>query len=295
MLYLTDDFIAIEGTKNSDNPLLTTVDYFTTYFAGAKSYIMKNILLIAAALLSINASAQITLEHSYTNSDNIQVYNLEGEGYKYVITDHVGKTIRIYNTDHSLWKQISVSLPNGVSLFYVSYVSTKLFNADGNAEFLMSYYENISGTLKGTTHCIGDNGSVIYTFNDIASPYITKVGDAWKLMANEYISGSHKSLVYSLPGNYITTIRKTNSSEAETQLFPNPVETTATLRYNLGAGVSAGILSIYDMNGTKVRDYTITSDFQSISIERGTLPSGNYVYKVSTKEYGSVGERFTVK
>lgn len=256
---------------------------------------MKKILLIASMLFAYNADAQITLEHTYNNSSNIQVYNLENEGYKYVITDYSTKSVRIYNTDHSLWKTVNVSLPSSVTSFYVTYVSTKLFNTDGNVEFLIWYYENISGNVKATAQCIGENGSSLYNFNDAASPFVVKVGESWKLIYSKYASNSNESYVYSLPGNYITAVKKTSVDGFESKLYPNPVDNVATLSYKLPEGTKTAELSIYNMHGQKLRDYNITSDFQTITIESGNLNPGNYTYQIKAPGFISEGEQFIVR
>jgi hypothetical protein len=41
----------------------------------------------------------------------MEVVNIEGDGYKYLGVDTATKDIKIYNTDHSLWKTIHTNIP----------------------------------------------------------------------------------------------------------------------------------------------------------------------------------------
>ena len=82
---------------------------------------MKKILFIALVAFVMNAclpigiaKAQITLEHSYANAstystgmDQLVVVNFTVSGERYVRINREGKTIDIYNMNHSLLKSIS--------------------------------------------------------------------------------------------------------------------------------------------------------------------------------------------
>ena len=93
---------------------------------------MKKLFTIALITIgAVYAKAQVVLEHSYNENWPMEVVNIEGDGYKYLGIDTTTKAIKIYNTDHSLWKTINTSIPQGATIYSVSsYASKYLFNAD---------------------------------------------------------------------------------------------------------------------------------------------------------------------
>lgn len=98
---------------------------------------MRTILTIALTTLSLLARAQVTLEHSYSSNWQMEVVNIEGDGYKYLGVDTATKDIKIYNTDHSLWKTIHTNIPQSAVIYSTSsYASKYLFNADNKIELM---------------------------------------------------------------------------------------------------------------------------------------------------------------
>jgi hypothetical protein len=86
---------------------------------------------VSALLISNSINAQISLEHTYSgNSTNSSIgfINLSASGDKYVINDFSLNQIKLYNTNHSLWKTITIpSLPNTIGYYYQN-ISENLFN-----------------------------------------------------------------------------------------------------------------------------------------------------------------------
>ena len=87
---------------------------------------MKQIFSTLILLFSIaTLHGQITLQHTYNYST--AVVKLETLGYKYYLMDVPTKQVRIYNMDHSLFKTINCTVPNGYFLADIKFVSENLF------------------------------------------------------------------------------------------------------------------------------------------------------------------------
>jgi hypothetical protein len=109
---------------------------------------MKKVIFIALLALNINASAQVTLEHTYdsastcvsTVNGQLMIINFEISGKQYVKINRQGKLISIYNLNHSLLKNISLTdfptnAPYG-TIGDILYFSENLFNTDSKIEFM---------------------------------------------------------------------------------------------------------------------------------------------------------------
>ncbi|MBM3435873.1 MAG: hypothetical protein FJY07_06630, partial [Bacteroidetes bacterium] len=68
--------------------------------------------------------SQIMLDHTY--SGWASVANLSVSGYKYHVLDTQTETLKLYNTDHSLWKTVNLSVPSGYTLM------TNVYNVSEN-------------------------------------------------------------------------------------------------------------------------------------------------------------------
>lgn len=85
---------------------------------------MKRFALLIAIIIIVKlASGQITLESTYNFSGTYT--KLANSGYKFYVMDVGVNQCRIYNTDHSLWKTINLSVPNGSYLYDIRYVTEK--------------------------------------------------------------------------------------------------------------------------------------------------------------------------
>jgi len=255
---------------------------------------MKKLFTIAMMILFVGAKAQVVLEHSYSTNWQMEVVNIEGDGYKYLGVDTTTKDIKIYNTDHSLWKTINTSIPQDATISSAnSYASKYLFNADNKIEVLVSFY-TLSPTIVYTATLYNEDGVVLNTFNNTALCNIANVNGNWKLLAR---NGSFPPYtdVYTLPGQWTGVSVLGKATPDASNIFPNPVENTATIMYSLPAGVHQGTLSVYNGAGTLIRTYNVTSQFNSIMISKGELPAGIYVYDITTSTGRQAGQKFVVQ
>lgn len=243
---------------------------------------MKPIYLFILLLLSKSTFAQLILEHTYSESNYVTLVSIEGEGNKYLSVDSSSKNVLLYNEDHSLWKRINTILPDNSVLESISCVSKKLIDLDDDIELAYSFVVPSSSSAPPlfVTRIYKEDGTILMTLPDVWKCTPVKVNSNWKILA--YTTTKSETEVYSVPGAYLSIKRPEfdGSSEYLSLLYPNPMESSATLNYQLPKGTHVAKLKVYDINGKIMREYDITDQFSEILIGRGDLPSGLYTYKL---------------
>lgn len=260
---------------------------------------LLSILLLTLACLS--AKAQMTLEHTYTNTGSFQVVRLEDEGDKYMIFDTLMDKVVFYNPDHSIWKSVAVNHP-ARRWPALTFAATKLYNLDSKVEFGFWYYETTTTTPYTTIFyaCVAnEDGTIVQKIKDVYYPTPIKVDGKWKIQCYDAFANAYKYHIYSVPGSMpqqTTGMKPDATSEgSSTNLYPNPMDNAATLAYSLPAGVYEGAIHIYNAAGQQVRSYNISSQFSNILVSRGELPPGHYTYKVTAQNTAPVSRMFIIQ
>jgi len=272
---------------------------------------MKKILFIALLAFCMNAKAQITLEHTYDNASTYSTFNqliivnFEVSGERYVRIDRSGKTIDIYDMNHSFIKSISFAgFPQTSNQTpYFLYLSENLFNTDSKIEFMYCYSQGYPVTTD-YTRIYNEDGSLIfqadsmYPLELVNTPqqqypiYNTSYGT--KMILSNVYTGQAK--VYSLPGTLSTSIAEANGQLMQMQngqisnLYPNPSNGAVTLQYELPKGEQEGELILYNMQGSEVKRYKVDNTFKDVLIDNTQLPTGTYFYQLQTNK-GAVGTK----
>src|SRR5210317_1798820 len=83
-----------------------------------------SIITFTALFLGIFLQAQVTLEKTYNYSGTLTA--IDSNEYKYFVMDVPMKQCRIYNEDHSLFKTINLTVPEGYFLYDIKFVSRKV-------------------------------------------------------------------------------------------------------------------------------------------------------------------------
>jgi hypothetical protein len=255
--------------------------------------------------------SQINLLHTYDSASTcntsvngqLMIVNFEISGQRYVKINRQGKCISIYNLNHSLLKNISLSsfpvnAPYG-TVGDVLYLSENLFNTDSKIEFMYSLV-NYGGSSV-YTGIYNEDGVLIFSDSAIAAVkvnyplqqfpiYNTPEGT---IMILSYKNGQAK--VFSLPGTLSEGIVEANGqlmqqSGTFSNLYPNPGNGAVTLVYELPIGESEGELVLYDLQGTEVKRYTVDNTFKDVIIDNTQLPAGTYFYQLQTSK-GAVGTK----
>lgn len=253
---------------------------------------MKNILLYTALVCSAGIKSQITLENTYSTVGFISSIELSTSGYKYALVDAPNGVVKLYNTNHSLWKTMNMPKPAGAIFYYTaSAISEGLFNTDSKVEFVYSYYATntpSTGMINFTTTVIQEDGTVLLNTPG-RYPYIQKHGSAYKLLiqvdtANKM--AAKETQVYSLPGSMpvITSMAK-KADENFDQLaspVPNPSAGKAIIPYSLSSPTAD--ITFYDVNGKEVKKFTVDGTFNTLEVDNTDLPAGTYFYTVDGSE-----------
>lgn len=165
---------------------------------------------------------------------------------------------------------------------------------------IMKLKATLSSTLSGGTYWVvwattgsGSSGPWI--------PPVTKLGMLQTGNAvqsttagiwNPCVDGSNTlGMPFKLYGQGVTTtsMADENSAVNEISIAPNPVVTNATVRIELslqsGLKIDDVAFRVYDQLGREVLNYNNIS--LAFDIERGTLSSGTYLYKVINKSNGT--------
>ena len=102
----------------------------------------KNLFaLLFATIITSYTFGQITLEKTYS-SENLQVYTNSTETYYYTVGWNLS-TIKIYNSDYSLKKQFTPTIPAGYEMVVRAYdnffLTKNIFNFDNLLEIVVAF------------------------------------------------------------------------------------------------------------------------------------------------------------
>ena len=247
------------------------------------------------------AHSQITFEHSYDYSGNYT--KLANSGYKIYLMDVVNSKCLIYNTNHTSWKTINLSVPANNYLYDIKYVSENLFTTDNSLALAYVYYsyDATNQYYTYTARIIKENGTELQTIPGCQYLYIVDLGELGTKMEAYVFDYSQlyytvKTRYYTLPGNLINGVQdKSIIGLSASKAYPNPAGAIATIPYTLPDGQFEGTLTITDMQGKAVQTYTVDRNFDHIIIETGQLPRGVYLYYLQSGNYSSPAEKLIVQ
>jgi hypothetical protein len=248
----------------------------------------KTILFFAFLVLMMNARAQIYLEKTYPASTGLTELSISG--YKYFLMDVVNNQCKLFNLDHSAWKTINLSIPAGMYLYDIKYVSETLFNTDNKVELAYIYYSYDTTLLYYTyyTKVINENGLELLSIPGCAYLEVKTPGtNGTKMLAYVYdysiILWTLNTLVYSLPGSL-----PAGGIDAENvpvkKPFPNPASAMVTIPYELPNGVNTADIRLLNVSGQVVKSYIVDRTFRELIVQTADLPKGVYIYQVKTNQ-----------
>jgi hypothetical protein len=249
----------------------------------------------------LHIKAQITQEETYPTLAG--AYKLDVSGVKYLVdsTNNINFNLKLYNTDHTLFK--SINFPNpypNFSTHNISYLSENLFDTDAGIEFAVTFINapngfrfvifNEDGTILFNRNKAEPAG-VATSFNS-NGPYLGIIPtlDGTKMILQTHNPTSR--IVYSLPGTLpcwecnggFTGNRPGDSNtiqEWNSNIYPNPSSDETKIEYTLPVDCKTATLTIFSMEGKIMKSYTITSDFNYILLYNNDLPSGTYYYQIT--------------
>jgi hypothetical protein len=246
----------------------------------------KNLLYLFITFSSISFSQ--TLEKSYiTEGDERNFINYvfisSNNNLYYLTLDNNDNKLKIYNNDHTLYKDISLTIPGGYNLNRVIFSSDLLFNSDSKFEILISLEGNGVSKLVLFNE---DGGDSIFDFGDKWTANVFKDGNNYKLITSKYHFSSGQVVhydIYSLSGT-LSTSQENLLNQQKMISFPNPssdiINITNPLKNNARDKVK-----VYDINGRKVLEKEIIGNGENIELNISDLSKGIYNYRI--RDFGN--------
>jgi hypothetical protein len=267
--------------------------YFCPVNIKSNHKMKKPFLILVFLALMTTSYAQITLEHTYPASSTLT--ELSVSGYKYYLMDVPNSQCRIYNTDHSLWKTIAVTIPNGMYLSNIQYVSDSLFNKDSKVELAYTYYSYDTTLLYFTyyTKVIDEDGIELLAIPGCSFVDIIATGSVGtKLLAYVYdyslLPYTINTLVYSLPGNLPPGGISVEGEVFLKKAYPNPAGSMVKIPYQLPQGINDAQILLINGSGQILKSYRVDLTFHELIIQTGDLPKGVLLYQLKTDQ-GIIG------
>lgn len=260
----------------------------------------KTALSIILFLLFGTAHSQISLEATYNHSATYT--KLANSGYKYFLMDVSTSQCRIYNTNHSLWKTLALSVPVNNYLYDIKYVSENLFTTDNSLCLLYIYY-NYNSTGQYYTYMakvVKENGTELLSIPGCQYVYVYNIaGVGTKMFTYSYDYSSYpypiQTRVYNLPGQLITQANEPEGiSGGLWGSYPNPTSQFTTIRYELPKGIASAELVITNLVGEILKTYPVEQHSGRIEIPASQYPAGVYLYFLRASDYQSKAEKLIV-
>ncbi len=263
---------------------------------------MKRLLIALMITNTGSLKAQFTLEHTY---DSAAAYNfcakglsqllyvdLEASGEHYVRINRCGELISLYDMDHNLVKNISMSMlhtdPPYNVIGSIMYISEHLFNLDDRLEFMYVvdsgdyYITNVYNEIGEVLFSEPGMPSVVLNFHMQQFP-IYNTDQGTKLILSYQ---NNQAKVFGLEGTLTTAIEVANqeltAGAALAAAYPNPADNISYIPYQLPEGETTGKIIIYAMNGSEVMRFDVSSADSGLTIPTNTLTAGTYFYALET-------------
>lgn len=260
---------------------------------------MKKYSLLFFIVISImNATGQINPEKSYNYS--LTTAQLDEQEYKFFLMDVVNSECRIYNLDHSLYKTISLQVPEGYYLSDIKFVSRKLFNNDDLIELLYIYTKTTesSGTYIYSygLKVINESGNQLLDLPEGGFAEIMEVPGKSLLLAYQYTYADGYYLtttnVYNLGISTKSSVLKGND---EIQFFPNPADNKIMITDNSEILRSEASLKITDIAGKSARIVSLPTGNKSWEIPVDQLKAGFYIFTIFSEGRKIISKRIEIK
>ena len=246
----------------------------------------KNLFaLLFATIITSYTFGQITLEKTYS-SENLQVYTNSTETYYYTVGWNLS-TIKIYNSDYSLKKQFTPTIPAGYEMVVRAYdnffLSKNIFNFDNLLEIVVAFAKYDTNINEYTYKILiyNEDGQIVKDFGDgynLEDEFDFQVYHDNTVNKNKlrlFKLSSNSTEIYNLSTNSLTT----KEIQAKNSLSAFPIPTNKNLNIiNPNNGYNR--LDVYDQNGKIVLNKTFMNSEKIISLDVEFLPNGLYLYKI---------------
>ncbi|TGE23541.1 T9SS type A sorting domain-containing protein [Hymenobacter metallicola] len=251
---------------------------------------MKKLLLLCfTSLLSLTASAQITLEKKH--SSQLDFHKLSTGEVKYAGFSEATNQVNIYNQNHSIYRQIPVNMPTGYTVDGVDFVSDKLFNTNAGLEVLVYFYSQTSA--PNFTRILDETGGTLTSLDSCLFVRVANTPMGTKMISYVSEGSASYSKVYGLGGTYTPLKTAGKADELTASPYPNPAAESIRLPYTVKGGEVA-TLDVLSMTGQVVKSYRVDATFDHLQLDAHELRNGAYTYRIVTAAGVSAGKKFVV-
>ena len=258
---------------------------------------MRKTLLFLLLLPYGLINAQISYEASYDHSGAF--IQLAGSGHKFYLMDVGNEQCRIYNMDHSVWKTVSLNVPDNHYLYDIRYVSENLFTNDNTLALCYIYYnyDEVNQYYTYTAKVITEGGSELLTIPGAQYVYVNNAGpDGTKLTAYAYDYSVYPStvqtVIYDLPGQLVSNVADDPGILESPPPYPNPATDYTIIPYEIPAGNDRAKVLLNDATGKTVRTFRVDRNFKTLHVDTRQFPKGVYFYHLEsgglTSETGKI-------
>lgn len=220
----------------------------------------------------------LTLEKAYVGQMSRVVLDKSGEKY-YTSYNPSNNQVKIYNSNHTLWKTIDLSTDNTFisnNITTVSSISESKINSDASLELIYTYNTGLLGFCCGySSRVINEQGNILLDAVYVRNLQLNEIkGLANKLTGYQGYTGSNVDAptnVYSI-GNLSTSDFNKN-----TKVVLAPIPAKSFININT---FSVPIIEtkIYDMNGALVKKEN-AQNITKIDVDK--LPAGIYIVNLT--------------
>ena len=242
----------------------------------------KKLLYLFIAISSISFSQ--TLEKNYTsNGSNNYPKNfafLTSSGLNYYTINSTDNEISIYDSNHTLYKTVSISLTNSIEIGAVFLASDKLFNSNNKIEFIIRTQANRTEGSENKMLLFDEDGTNLFDFGDRWEAFYFKdENNNFKLLTETNDKSDNITYdIYGLSGTLSST-QEAFHSRGEFIGFPNPSSNIINITNPLKNNEKEKI-EIYDINGKKVIEKEIIGNGKNIELNISNLSKGIYSYRI---------------
>lgn len=278
-------------------------------------------LVIIFTFIHIISNSQIVLEQEITTNPLYGAFfvKLNDGASKYYYFDNQTLTIRIYNSNNSLF-QITNVIENSLynpSNFYenpnltICCVSDQLFDSDNNIEFMAiidGYDINGNNVIK--TAIIDDDGSILFLVNNQKPTdsqeslpnypsWIANTENGTKMiLVSEGDDWENNMYIYSLPGTVPSLANNEiplKNINGRLRNYPNPAKNYTIIEYQIPKNESLADIVVYNMNGQEVKRFKIDNHANYLQLSTDDLTTGTYFYNLQTSTFKSEGKKMVIE
>lgn len=248
------------------------------------------IAIVVSMLFAFNSMAQVTLEH--TNSMRLRPIRFSTHGIKLRLDSN--NTIKLYNTDYTLWKRITIPPLAGYPLINPSgLVSDNLFDLDNDLEIFVSY-QNSTSSINVRRMVLNEDGSILKDFDSSFSAGSTEdiynIDGVHKLFLGGSSTMANQTRIYSLVGSLpcgscggLGVPKYNNEISGEiSSPIPNPNNGSAIINFSLPNGYNSGVITLFDLSGAIIKTYNVDRNSSELQITTSELASGLYYFNLTS-------------